>query len=181
MLERRSPLSGKTPFESDSLRMHEMAGFSLMQLSGLTRSFEKDVAAAIGKIPGSVGASAAFGSETLFRIGPSQIWIAGRSDYELPKDLALRHAAISLSHSRARVLIEGAAARDLLSKGIALDFHRTAFKPNDFAMTGLDHTPVTVHCIGENAFHLYALSTFAVSVWHWLTDAALEFGDHARA
>jgi sarcosine oxidase gamma subunit len=34
---------------------------------------------------------------------------------------------------------------------------------------------VLVHCVGENRFEIYALRTFAVSVYEWLADAALEF------
>jgi sarcosine oxidase gamma subunit len=31
---------------------------------------------------------------------------------------------------------------------------------------------VTIHCIGENSFHIYALRTFALNVWEWLCDVA---------
>jgi sarcosine oxidase gamma subunit len=34
---------------------------------------------------------------------------------------------------------------------------------------------VLVHCAGENRFEIYALRTFALSVYDWLTDAALEY------
>jgi len=44
-----------------------------------------------------------------------------------------------------------------------------------FAMTGIHHTPVLVHCVSDNRFEIYALRTFALSVHDWLTDAALEF------
>ncbi len=80
-----------------------------------------------------------------------------------------------LSHSRTRIFIEGVPARDVLSKGIPLDFHPTVFKPGMFAMTGIHHTPVLVHCVSDHRFEIYALRTFALSVYDWLTDAALEF------
>jgi sarcosine oxidase subunit gamma len=82
-----------------------------------------------------------------------------------------------LSHSRTRIFIEGVAARDVLSKGIPLDFHTSVFKPGMFAMTGIHHTPVLLHCTSENRFEIYALRTFALSVYEWLTDAALEFAE----
>jgi sarcosine oxidase subunit gamma len=175
MLERRTPLGASAPIDCPKFQAKESPDFSLTQLSGLSKSFEKDVAAAIGKVPARIGIALTYGSETLFRIGPGQIWIVSTPDYQLPKDLALDHAAIPLSHSRVRLLIEGPAARDVLAKGIALDFHPKAFEPGHFALTGLDHTPVMVHCTGAESFHLYVLSTFAVSVWHWLTDASLEY------
>jgi sarcosine oxidase subunit gamma len=175
MLERRSPLGASARIECPRLRVSESSDFSLTQLSGLSRGFEKDVAAAVGKIPARIGIASTYGGETVFRVGPKQVWIAGGPGYQLPKDLALAHAAISMSHSRVRLLIEGSAARDLLSKGIALDFHSSAFEPGQFALTGLDHTPVLVLCNGAESFHLFSLSTFAVSVWDWLMDAALEY------
>jgi methylglutamate dehydrogenase subunit D len=46
------------------------------------------------------------------------------------------------------------------------------FKPGQFVMTGFHHTPVTIHCIGDNSFHIYALRSFALTVWEWLCDAA---------
>jgi heterotetrameric sarcosine oxidase gamma subunit len=42
-------------------------------------------------------------------------------------------------------------------------------------MTGLHHTPVLLHCTAEQRFELYAMRTFAMNVWEWLEDAALEF------
>ncbi len=41
-------------------------------------------------------------------------------------------------------------------------------------MTGIHHTPVLIHCTGENSFHIYALRTFALSLWEWLVDAAID-------
>lgn len=175
MLDRHSPLGTSARIDCAQLRVSESSDFSLTQLSGLTKSFEKDVATAIAKMPPRIGVTLTSGSETLFRTGPKQVWIVSAPDYQLPRDLALTHAAISLSHSRVRLLIEGSAARNLLSKGIALDFHSSAFEPGNFVLTGLDHMPVMVHCIGAESFHLYALSTFAVSVWDWLMDASLEY------
>jgi sarcosine oxidase subunit gamma len=175
MLERRSVLGTSARIDCARLRVSEAWEFSLTQLSGLTKGFEKEVAATIGKLPARIGIALTYGGETLFRIGPKQVWIVGAAGYQLPKDLALAHAAVSLSHSRVRLLIEGTAARDLLSKGIALDFHPSAFGPGQFALTGLEHTPVMIHCTGAESFHLYVLSTFAVNVWDWLMDASLEY------
>jgi sarcosine oxidase gamma subunit len=31
---------------------------------------------------------------------------------------------------------------------------------------------VTIHCIADNSFHIYALRTFALNVWEWLCDIA---------
>jgi sarcosine oxidase subunit gamma len=85
-------------------------------------------------------------------------------------------AVTALSHSRTRVVIEGACARDVLRKGIPLDFDPDVFRVDQAALTGLHHTPILVHRAGADRYELYAMRSFALSVWEWLTDAALEYG-----
>lgn len=171
MLERRSALVAAKPYNSNVLQLGEAGGFTLTQVAGLGADFEVRMRAVLGELPAKVGMAAESDGRTVMRVGPSQFWvIAPQAD-----DLSGVGAVTPLSNSRVRILIDGAQARDVLSKGMALDFHRTVFTPGTFAMTGLHHTPVLVHCIGENSFHLYALRTFAMSVWDWLTDAALEY------
>jgi len=81
-----------------------------------------------------------------------------------------------LSHSRTRIFIEGGCAADILKKGVPIDFHPKVFKPGQAALTGLHHTPILLHRVREDRFEIYAMRTFALSLWDWLTDAALEFG-----
>jgi heterotetrameric sarcosine oxidase gamma subunit len=64
-------------------------------------------------------------------------------------------------------------------KGIAIDFHPAVFTPGTFAMTGVHHMPLLVHCTGENSFHIYAMRSFAMSMWEWFSDAAAEFATGA--
>jgi sarcosine oxidase gamma subunit len=45
-----------------------------------------------------------------------------------------------------------------------------------FAQTGLHHVPVLLERRGEARYELQVPTTWAVSVWEWLTDAALPFG-----
>ena len=171
MLERRSALAAAKPYNSKVLQMREAGGFTLTQVAGLDADFEVRLRNVLGELPARVGMAAESAGRTVMRVGPSQFWIiAPQAD-----DLSGVGAVTPLSHSRARIFIQGSPARDVLSKGMALDFHRTVLTPGTFAMTGLHHTPVLVHCIGEDSFHLYALRTFAMSVWDWLTDAALEY------
>jgi heterotetrameric sarcosine oxidase gamma subunit len=85
-------------------------------------------------------------------------------------------AVTSLSHSRTRIVIEGACAHDVLQKGIPLDFDPDAFRVDQAALSGLHHTPILIHRAGAGRYEIYAMRSFALSVWEWLTDAALEFG-----
>jgi sarcosine oxidase subunit gamma len=175
MLERRPALASVAPYRSDVLRIGEARGFSLVQAAVFSKAAEKEIATVTGRLPVRVGIALEGNGRTLMRVGPKQFWFIGPAADDLAAKLNGHCAVTPLSHSRTRIFLDGAPARAVLAKGIPLDFHEVAFKPGHFAMTGLHHTPVLVHCVGRNRFELYALRTFAVSVWDWLTDAALEF------
>jgi sarcosine oxidase subunit gamma len=118
---------------------------------------------------------------TLMRVGPEHFWVLGPENDELAARLSPSIAPsvgsiLPLSHSRTRIFIEGAAARAVLAKGIPLDFDPAVFKIGQFALTGLHHTPVLVHRTGAERYEIYAMRTFAHSIWEWLTDAALPVG-----
>lgn len=171
MLERRSALASASPYNSSSLRIQESPDFTLTQVSGLTPDFEKKFKTVIGSLPDRVGIASTCDGRTILRTGPSHVWIIA-SEVE---DYTAAGAVTPLSGSRTRILVDGPPSRDVLAKGIPLDLHISVFKPGHFAMSGLHHTPVLVHCIGEHTFHVYALRTFALSVWDWLLDAAQEY------
>jgi sarcosine oxidase subunit gamma len=175
MLDMRSPLARVKPYRSDALKILEAPGFSLTQAAGFDKRFDKTIAPITGKLPPKIGAALESEGRTIFRTGPVQFWFVGPANDDLAAKLGSLCIVTPLSHSRTRIALEGEPARAVLAKGIALDFHGDAFTPGMFAMTGLHHTPVLVHCVAQDRFDLYALRTFAVTVWEWLADAALEF------
>ena len=164
MLERRSALAAALPYRSSVLQMGEAGGFSLCQV------FSKEAL-----LPAKVGTAGEYMGCTVLRVGPSQFWFIAPHTDDLAAELKGLGAVTPLSHSRVRIFLEGDVARDVLAKGIPLDFHKSAFEPGMFAMTGLHHTPVLVHCVCDTRFELYAMRTYAMSIWEWLSDAALEF------
>jgi sarcosine oxidase subunit gamma len=134
-------------------------------------------------LPKTPSETVAIGAGRVFRTGPEQFWIVGPSQNGDGAEAQLRQvippavgAVTSLSHSRTRIVIEGACARDVLRKGIPLDFDHDVFRIDQAALTGLHHTPILIHRAGADRYELYAMRSFALSVWEWLTDAALEFG-----
>jgi sarcosine oxidase subunit gamma len=177
MLEHRSALAAARPYTSSVLKIAELPGFTLTQVAGLAPDFEARLGAVFGDLPSTVGKTVEAGGHTLMRIGPVQFWIIGAGNDDAATRLQGVGAVTPLSHSRSRIVIEGAPVRDVLAKGIPLDFHASAFIPGMFAMTGLHHTPVLVHCVSPDRFELYVLRTFAMSVWEWLADAALEYAN----
>ena len=162
MLDAASPLGETTAFERDGLNITEAPGFELTQIAG----DEKDLKKALGKLPG-FGSALEQDGRTIFRVAPAQFWVVG----PVPQPKACH--IMSLSSGRTRFLIEGAGARDLLARCAAIDFSVEAFKSGSVAMTGIHHTPVLIHCVSESSFHIYAMRSFALSVWEWLCDAAV--------
>jgi methylglutamate dehydrogenase subunit D len=166
MLDRRSPLETATPFKSAILRIIEMQDISITQIAGADRYVKK----ALGKVPSNVGVAMVSGKRTILKVSPTQYWLLNgevsptAGCYLTP-----------LSSGRTVIAIEGEPSRDLLAKRVPLDFHPSEFKPGHFAMTGIHHTPVLIHCVAENRFELYVLRTFALNIWEWLCDAALEY------
>ncbi len=162
MLDAASPLGDATVFERGSVRISEAPGFELTQIAG----DDKDLKKALGKLPG-FGSALEKEGQTVFRVSPAQYWVVG------PVPDAKACHVMALSSGRTRFLVEGAGVRDLLARCAAIDFSAEAFKPGSVAMTGIHHTPVLIHCVSENSFHLFVMRSFALSVWEWLADAAM--------
>jgi methylglutamate dehydrogenase subunit D len=162
MLDVRSPLVNMSPANAAETRLSEAPGFVLTQVAGDEKILKKT----LGKLPAGVGQAVERDGCTLMLIGPKQLWVLG----EVPDKVDGLYLT-PLSSGRTRLLLEGARARDVLSSLALIDFDSGSFKPGQFVMTGIHHTPALIHCIGENSFHIYALRTFALNVWEWVEDA----------
>jgi heterotetrameric sarcosine oxidase gamma subunit len=163
MLELRSPLGAAARLERTGVVLEETANLTLTQVAGETAALRK----LLGKIPGKVGVAQEHDGAVFFKTGAKQLWIVGKAP-----TAAEGVYVTPLSSSRTRISLSGESARDVLAASAAIDFHEKHFKPGHFVMTGIHHTPVLIHCVGDNSFHIYAMRTFALAVWKWLSDAA---------
>ena len=165
----------------------EIRGWSLLQVAGFPATIaeiERVLPALVGAaLPRTVSETVATSVGRIFRTGPEQFWIVGPAAGADAVEARLRQAippavgaVTPLSHSRARIVIDGERARDVLRKGIPLDFDSDVFRIDQAAMSGLHHTPILIHRSGADRYELWAMRSFALSVWEWLADAALEFG-----
>lgn len=111
------------------------------------------------------------GPEQVQRVGAQETWATNLRE-AVPPEMG---SVTGLSHARTRLFIEGTSAREVLSRGIALDLHPEVFKVDACALTGLESTPVLLHRTGLHRYELYVLRTYAEWIWEWLTDAALPF------
>lgn len=178
MLERRSALASAKPYVSAVLKIAERPGFTLTQVAGLSPDIEARLSAVVGPLPETVARAIVNGERALFRIGPAQFWIVGPETDDAAARLHGQCAVTPLTSSRVRIAFEGAPAREVLSRLVPVDLHPSVFTPGTVALTGIHHTPVTVHCTGENAFDIYVMRTFAMTVWDAITDAARVFAEH---
>jgi len=192
MLERRSALkqdlqqSGRDGAKGErGVKLGEVRGWSLVQASGFPTEaaiFEAALSSLVAAgLPAKVGDGVAAQGRMIMRVGPEHFWILGPEQDDLVARLSQAVAPtvgsiLPLSHSRTRIFIEGTGAREVLAKGIPIDFDAGVFKVGQFALTGLHHTPVLVHRPGADRYEIYAMRTFAHSIWDWLTDAALPVG-----
>jgi Sarcosine oxidase, gamma subunit family len=186
MLKRSSALVSAKSFTGRGLNISEAPDFALTQYAGA----EKDLKKALGKIPMRVGVA----QDGLLRIAPNQIiaidllnchsrdggnptsFIEPKLDSRPRRNDGIGEVCVTpLSSSRTRIALEGENARAVLAKLSAIDFHPKQFKAGMFVQSAIHHTPALIHCLEENAFHIYAMRTFGLSVWEALTDAALEF------
>jgi methylglutamate dehydrogenase subunit D len=163
MLDARSPLGREARFEREGVALSEAADFTLTQVAGVDKAVRKS----LGKLPAKIGSVLQQEGRTLFRIAPMQYWVSG----EAPQS-GDGVFVTALSSGRTRILLEGPRAREVLAACALIDFTSREFKPGQFVLTGIHHTPVTVHCLGESSFHIYAQRTFALNVWQWLCDVA---------
>ena len=168
-LAARSPLATVSAYAAPGISIAEDGNFTLTQIAGFGRAFEKPLAAVVGKLPVKVGIATSTDTFTVMRVAPRQFWCIGDN---APAGLPSECLVTPLSSSRCRIKVEGENARTVLSRCAPVDFDDHSFKPGHFVMAGIHHTPVLIHCISANAFHLYAMRTFALGVWEWLVDAA---------
>jgi methylglutamate dehydrogenase subunit D len=167
MLEARSPLGSNARFESNGVSLSEAAGFTLTQVAGEDKLLKK----LLGKLPTKLGVVVEHDDRSILRIAPQQLWVLGNAP-EASEGVYIT----PLSSGRTRFLLDGPRAREVLSACALIDFDRHEFKAGHFVMTGVHHTPVLIHCIGNNSFHIYALRTFAQNVWEWMCDIAKGMG-----
>ena len=90
-------------------------------------------------------------------------------------------AVAEQSDGRVVVEVSGPKAREMLAKGVPLDLDASVFRLGDAAQTLVSHLNVQIVLIdAAPVFELSGMSTFAGSLWSWLSASAAEFGGEFR-
>jgi len=85
-------------------------------------------------------------------------------------------ALTDISHSRAIIKIKGRQSKEILKKGSPINFDK--FEKNNCAGTIFHGINILVDSIDSDfeTYHLLTLRSFGESLYHHITDSALEFG-----
>lgn len=113
--------------------------------------------------------------EWLMMAAPASMTGAGLRAVE--HELSLQGVAVvDASHGLAGFALVGPAAREVLSKGCAVDFHPVKFPAGRCVRTRLAQVPVVVvHLDHTTRYELYVARSYAAYLLGWLGDAALEW------
>ena len=85
-------------------------------------------------------------------------------------------AVTNISHSRAVIQIKGSQAQEVLKKGCPINFNE--FNKNNCAGSVFHGINIVIDCINNEpqTYNVITLRSFGESLYHHITDAALEFG-----
>ncbi|GAA3743453.1 sarcosine oxidase subunit gamma [Spinactinospora alkalitolerans] len=146
------------------------------------------IGAAIGATPPTEpGEVAVAGELSVLWMGPDEWLVVGPERAHRHVQSALRsalgdeHGAVTdLSAHRTTIAVRGPRARDVLSKGCAIDLHPRRFGRDRCAQTLLARAQVILVCLDQDIpdYRLLVRSSFARYVADWLTDAAAEYREH---
>ncbi len=115
-------------------------------------------------------------------LGPDAWLLAGSDAQKINTTLPIAQGFLTdVSHGRAALRIGGPRVLDLLAKGCGLDLHPRVFQPGHCAQTSLAHIGVLLHLRDDGKFDLYCARSYAQHLWHWLTEAAEEYGYEVTA
>ena len=85
-------------------------------------------------------------------------------------------AITNLSHSRAIIELEGEDTKEVLKKGCPYNFNN--LKKNNCLNSTYNGMSVTIDMLNDdpNKIRIFTLRSFGESLYHSITDSALEFG-----
>lgn len=81
-----------------------------------------------------------------------------------------------LSSARTVLTVSGSDVTTVLAKGIAIDFHPQSFPVGKVVQTSVHNMPVMLIRLDASQFRLFAFSSYAESILHWLENACRNHG-----
>lgn len=113
--------------------------------------------------------------EAVLWLGPHRWWVVSETQpprelsEKLTRALETENAALTdVSHGVFRFRVRRPDVRDVLSAGVSLDLHPSAFKPGRSVPCAWDDVYIVLHRVEEECFDVYTLRSYASSLGEWL-------------
>ncbi len=182
---RQSALAGLCPESppaaadrAPAIAMSEQRGLTLIDLRGdrARAPFLADAAKALKvALPLAPNTSVGTGDGAVMCLGPDQWLLSGAGFHEA---LPITGGFLTdVSHGRAALRISGTRSRELLAKGCSVDLHPARMPPGSCAQTSIARVGVLLHMLDAGGdIDLYCARSYAGELWHWVAEAAAEYG-----
>lgn len=163
------------------LTLAERRGLRLLLIRGHADrpAFFQGVREALGlDLPPEPNTSSADDRGALLWLGPDEWLHVGHPGAGAADALAAcASAVVDVSHGRAVMRIAGPHAADALAKGLPLDLRPHAFPAGCCAQSVMARCNVLVHRLDDTpAYDVFVMRSYGRSVWHFLCEAAAEYG-----
>ena len=159
----------------------ERRDLSIVQVSAIPGVPENRAAieAAVGTTLPGPGKSA-LGRRTALWVGPGRWFIVepGRGALaDALEQARIGSAAITdLSHSRTVLRVSGAAVRDVIAQGCAVDLHPRTARAGDCFVTAVARHSAVLHIVDDTTMDIYVYRSFGQDLLEWLLEAAAPYG-----
>ena len=174
-------LRGRDRMSDSTLKLQRLMDNGYINLRGAANNpeFLDAVETATGLALPVEPNTVASGEHDIYWLGPNEWMLVGeqaatsRLTVALTRELEQQHAAVNdLSGGQITYRLSGEGARQLLSKGCALDLHPSVFSHGACAQTGLAKAGVILRPLhGEFGFDVLVRLSFADYLWQWLLRA----------
>ena len=156
-------------------------GLALIDLRGNPQNaaFLASAQAALGCALPLIPNTSATGTDCyILWLGPDAWLLVSGSADKIHERLPIPQGCLTdVSHGRTAWRLTGPHTLDVLAKGCSLDLHPGVFHAGHCAQTSLAHVGALLHLpVAGGGFDLYCARSYAQHVWHWLTEAAAEYG-----
>jgi heterotetrameric sarcosine oxidase gamma subunit len=181
----RPGTTGMVPADGPGIVLTDRRGLALCQL--MARKGQAARLAELFGIAGQPGRATVTERFTACPLSPGQ-WLLIASDGRdgaFARAMAERAAGLGYvseqSHGRQAIRVAGRRARELMAKGCRLDLHPRVSAPAFCAQTQMAQIGVTILQVDDRpTYDLFVFAGFAEAFWHWLTEAAAEYGCEVR-
>ena len=168
--------------ESDLLQISEVKHLRVIQLVQYKRSKIQLDTIQIDNLKLSIeNSKVAANKETRILWNAPKTWLIISSKEDIVERIKEKcnsenFAVTDITHSRSVIRISGLQAREVLKKGSPINFNE--FKANNCAGTVFHGINIIIDSIDNNpdTYNLLTLRSFGESLYHHISDAALEFG-----